>query len=197
LGNSPDDLKPSEPPTISALDTSGFSFVVKSDTAVGVPKGNPATASFHVEEDDDEWGEMVQSPTTPSGGSGFLEALELSKPAASQDITGPGAPKAVLSSPSQRLRRLDQAVSPGDLEQTTTADSVGDSWDLSFFEGLSTPNSGTLLPIDPAEPASQDLWDAPPVVLGEPPESADDKAIREIIKGLPDLSYMLGWDEGG
>ncbi|RPB03487.1 hypothetical protein L873DRAFT_1669652 [Choiromyces venosus 120613-1] len=204
----------STPPTGNMLGGGSFISAPMNGSAADSIKKRPVISNVQTQQDDDEeddWGEMVQSPTTSTGVIGFSEALRMPAPASSQDITSLRASIPLVPSIPQRVPTLDltpmpsptpapvlqptsepsAALSPGDLGQKSGSN-IGDSWDLSFFEGPATPNSGFHMPKDIPEPASQDLWDTPAVVQGKAPESVDDKAIREIVEGLPDLSYMLG-----
>lgn len=190
----------------------GGSFISASlagSTSDGIKK-SPVVSNVQTQQDSDEgddWGEMVQSPLMPTGALGFPEALGISAPASSQDITGlsasiPPAPSVpqrmptlglapvLLSAPApviQPSSTLSATPTPGDLGQKPSS-SIGDSWDLSIFEGPPTPKSGFCV----SKPASQDLWDTPAIAQTKASESANDKVIREIVEGLPDLRYMLG-----
>ncbi|CUS07853.1 unnamed protein product [Tuber aestivum] len=177
-------------------------------------KKDPIIYNAQTQQDSDEgddWGEMVQCPVTPLGVFGPTEGLMVPAPASSQDIASLIASAPPAPSIPQRIPALDSAPVPPSVPaqaiQPTSAPSaalwpgsfgqksgsnIGDPWDLSFFEGHSTPNSGFPIPKDIPQPDSQDLWDTPTVVQGKAPESANDKAIREIVEGLPDLSYMFG-----
>ncbi|PWW78569.1 hypothetical protein C7212DRAFT_362281 [Tuber magnatum] len=198
------------PPTSNVPGSESFISAPMNGSAFDGIKEDPVISNAQTQQDGDEgddWGEMVQSPIMPTGVLGFTEALMVPAPTSSQDITNLSSLTPPTSSIPQRIPALDPApiplsapaqathptsapsstLSPGDFEQK-----LGDSWDLSFFEGPPTPSSGFSIPKDIPAPASQDLWDTPAVVQGKAPESANDKVIREIVEGLPDLSYMLG-----
>lgn len=197
LVSSAADPRLSTPPAISALDGSGFSSIsLNGAIATSASERKPAITTIRIEEgDDDDWGEMVQSPTKLSGFSGAVAVVADSS---SQDVAILRDSESALvlpphHSPQRARPELGIALSPGGSGQRGPAFGAGSEWDLSCFEAPPpTPNGGTPMLRKTAEPASLDLWDAPPVAWGDPPESADDKAIREIIEGLPDLSYMLG-----
>ncbi|KAG0636174.1 hypothetical protein HOY80DRAFT_1089855 [Tuber brumale] len=202
------------PPTPNMSDGGSFNSASINRSASDGIKKNPVISNVQTQQDsgeDDDWGEMVQSPIMPTGVFGFSEALRVPAPAPSQNITSLGAstpPTSLIPQPMPALGLAPapplaptQAIQPTSALSTTLSSSdfgqksessIGDSWDLSFFEESPIPNSGFSIPKDIPESASQDLWDTPAVGQGKAKESANDRAVREIVEGLPDLSYMLG-----
>ncbi|KAG0134358.1 hypothetical protein HOY82DRAFT_602550 [Tuber indicum] len=202
------------PPTPNMSGGGNFISAPMNGSASDGIKKNTVISNVQTQQDSDEgddWGEMVQSPIIPTGVPGFPEALRVPALASSQDITSlsastspaPLIPQPMLAlgpasvpplAPAQAIQptsALSATLNPSDFGQKSGS-SIGDSWDLSFFEGPPAPNSGFSIPKDISEPANQDLWDTPAVAQGKAQESADDRAVREIVEGLPDLSYMLG-----
>jgi len=202
------------PPTPDISGGENFISAPLAGSAFDGIKKSPLVSNVQTQQDSDEgddWGEMVQSPLMPTGALGFPEALGMPAPTSSQDITSlnasiPPAPPipqhvpalglapALLSAPApviQSTSAPSAALTLGDLGQKSSS-SIGDSWDLSIFEGPPTPKTSFCVSKGISEPASQDLWDTPAVAQTKASESVNDKTIREIVEGLPDLRYMLG-----
>ncbi|ELR06871.1 hypothetical protein VC83_01711 [Pseudogymnoascus destructans] len=204
--------------------------------AGNIPKAN---------DDDDEWGEMVASPTTsnfpvmssfPSSSQGNAPPKttpDLSHVGMSNNHVGKHFRNASLGSQASGFTpakpfdmddfvpKASNRSSLGDLSKLTSGSE--DPWanaDFSFFESPSTappgvpaskplshtskPSSFASKPIPvapkatPALKSTESAKATSPQIPSEPPvgqksrvELEQDQIVRDIINGLPDLSYML------
>jgi hypothetical protein len=83
---------------------------------------------------------------------------------------------------------FNNSSSPSEMHPTvseTIQDNIG-AWDLSIFE---QPPPATSRHV--AEKRTSDLWDTPISSTPQKANSEENKMVKEIIDGLPDLSYML------
>lgn len=154
------------------------------------------------DDDDDDWGEMVQSPQVPTVGSCFSSALRPTSstplamsPALSQFPQPTSPPQLPLPITSLYDFSSFETTTPVPEHNSKPTNGGGmDTWDLSFFDGQAAANKA---PVDVATPSqgSNDLWDAPaPALTGRrmnAREAEEDGIVRGILDGLPDLSYML------
>lgn len=158
-------------------------------------------ASAVVEDDDDDWGEMVQSPQVPGAGSCFSSALRPTSstplamsPALSQFTQPTPPPQLLPTTPVYDFSSFETKTLVPERNSKPTNGGGVDTWDLSFFDGQA---AATKAPVDVATPSQRgnDLWDAPaPALVGRrmnAREAEEDGIVRGILDGLPDLSYML------
>jgi hypothetical protein len=198
-----------------------------------IPKAN---------DDDDEWGEMVASPTTPnfpdiSSFPSFSQGNGSSR--TTPDLSHAGMSNNHVRKHFRNSSLGNQATTPakpfdmdafvpkasnrsslGDLSKLTS--SSEDPWanaDFSFFESPSTmptsvpvskpslhtskpsPFASRPIPValkttpasttESAKSTSPQIPSEPPVGRKSKAELEQDKIVRDIISGLPDLSYML------
>lgn len=174
---------------------------ISSNTAIKPPVPQVSSTPVVTEDDDDDWGEMVQSPQVPDAGSCFDSAL---RPTSSTPRTlSPAPPQftqpSPLLQPASTMSMFDfssfETKMPVPESSSKPANGGGtDTWDLSFFDSPVTANK---VPVNVATSSQRgnDLWDAPaPAVVGRrmnAREAEEDRIVRGIVDGLPDLGYML------
>lgn len=167
--------------------------------ALSVFPASPALAV--VEDDDDDWGEMVQSPQVPDVGSCFSSALRPTSstplamsPALSQLTQPTLSPQPLPITPVYDFSSFETTTPVPERNSKPKNGGGMNTWDLSFFDGQAAANKA---PVDVATPSQggNDLWDAPaPALMGRrmnAREAEEDGIVRGILDGLPDLSYML------
>lgn len=190
-------ITPQGPRSKTAGNSNLPTLSILSGTAVKpVPRVSSAPAV--VEDDDDDWGEMVQSPQVPDGGFGSVL-----RPTSSTPRTISPVPPQFAQAPSLQPTSTMSTYNFSSFETKTptpersskpTNGGGADTWDLSFFDG---PVASNKAPVNVAasNERGNDLWDAPvPVVVGRrmnAREVEEDGIVREIVDGLPDLGYML------
>jgi hypothetical protein len=212
-------------------------------TAISIP---PSLSTANIANDDDEWGELVSSPstnippvlpppskslhkTTGSLGSAFPPTasmpqlvsayLQLAKPEQNVDWAS-GSNQRLASMNTNSLTAnttnifsqngftksnsgyMGNAFSPTTqiAHKPITAASV-DPWasaDFSFFETSTAPVSKPISLLAPKSMPPKSVTFSTPAVTSTPPrnqksreELEQDRIVQSVVKGLPDLSYML------
>lgn len=173
---------------------------ISSNTATKPPVPQVSSTPVVTEDDDDDWGEMVQSPQVPDAGSRFDSTL---RPTSSTPRTlSPVPPQFTQPSPLQPapttpmfdFSSFETKTHVPERSSKPANDEGTDTWDLSFFD---SPVATNKAPVNVAASGQRgnDLWDAPaPAVVGRrmnAREADEDRIVRGIVDGLPDLGYML------
>ncbi|KAF8541353.1 hypothetical protein BDD12DRAFT_878922 [Trichophaea hybrida] len=158
--------------------------------------------------DEDEWGQMQSPAKSPATSAPIFNSIEHPMPTGINEnplpdpfagLNGFGAFSTTLGSRAGATTMSGQGVVKNDVidfgnpvsatSPNQAVQSGNNNWDLSFFE---RPNPASNQHLS-GQPVMNDLWDTP-VVLGPQQGKVDleeDKTIKRIIDGLPDLSYML------
>lgn len=164
-----------------------------------VPQVSPTPVV--TEDDDDDWGEMVQSPQVPDAGSCFDSTLRptSSTPRTLSPVHSQFMQPSPLLQPASTMSMFDfssfETKTPAPERSSKPANGGGtDTWDLSFFD---SPVAANKTPVNVAASSQRgnDLWDAPaPAVVGRrmnAREAEEDRIVKGIVDGLPDLGFML------
>ncbi|KAF8252924.1 hypothetical protein K440DRAFT_657499 [Wilcoxina mikolae CBS 423.85] len=175
--------------------------------ALSISSFNGPTQADPVD-DEDEWGQMQSPAKSPATSAPVFNSIEHPMPTGINGnpapdpfagLNGFGAFSTTLGSRAGATTMSGQDVVKNDVldfgnpvsaaSPNQAVQSGIDNWDLSFFERPSPASNQHLS----GQPVTNDLWDTP-VVLGPQRGKVDleeDKTIKRIIDGLPDLSYML------
>ncbi|OCK76385.1 hypothetical protein K432DRAFT_385478 [Lepidopterella palustris CBS 459.81] len=179
---------PSAPPAI--VDADPWAGLTRLDTT---SQAAPVTLNQKKTADDNDWGEMVQSPVTPS-------KLATTAPTTASTTAPVFTPSEIISripNPASvfQTKMLLPTISIPSPSTTASLSAPPDPFATADFSIFETPSSPP--PQNPASrfPSTRNHTCVPSIAAPTPParqkEDADAETIRRILGGLPDWGYML------
>jgi hypothetical protein len=173
-----------------------------------LPLSNASSQSNDFEQEEDDWGDMVSSPAVDPSSN-----LPHASTAKADNADGGDAPpnipgKAFAPKPLESRTTVDLVSKSQPTASNTSTATVADGWasaDFSFFDMTpktttkhSPPQKSSILKVSRPSPLKQvSLSDVPPksqnnqMTAVVKPEVDQEKIVHDIIKNLPDLSYMF------